>query len=397
VYAAMARSFGNLLILLLVLVLVMALAVSGARDGFAGGGEPPAKRPKTGPRVRPGPRRRAPMPLNSFLSESAAPGPAQAPVSAPVPGCFGEKLSQAFTQALTWDGPSVRHPRALVAEAFAIARGLARADRPRFKRIDPGFGPARAAEVAFLATEANRLSAKYNIAFSAKNLASMRVMESALAAQWCGARIRGLREQLAKEYQNGATVLSLAVKHRAPPVAVLRQILAAAGYEDETARRMLSEPARMPPRLSEEAEAIFEADLGSRVNADKIRQRAQDYEDALGGHLRSLGLSFKTEQELRSSAAAAGKEPPLLTPDFLLDAPAMINGRLVTWIDAKAYPMYGSALVSKGLAKQAIKYTEAFGPGAMVFEGGVAQDARVLPKNSPYPEPLLLDGSHVRG
>ena len=59
----------------------------------------------------------------------------------------------------------------------------------------------------------------------------------------------------------------------------------------------------------------------------------------------------------------------------------------VRWIDAKNYVYYGSALTARSLARQAARYTAAFGPGAMVFSGGRAC-------GSTFPgAPLLLDAA----
>jgi hypothetical protein len=201
----------------------------------------------------------------------------------------------------------------------------------------------------------------------------------------------------------GEPVVAIAERLRVPPVAALRQILLELGHSAAAVRAMIADSAQMPPRLAREAPAVFEADLGSRLNAIRARARSQAYEDALGRHLRRLGLRFQTEDDLRRAHRTSG---PLLTPDYLLDEPVLIDGSPVHWIDAKDYPMYGSRLVARSLASQAAKYTAAFGPGAMVFSGGVMCDARVSlpeagPKRAAKPpkiasaEPLLLDGSHV--
>ena len=69
----------------------------------------------------------------------------------------------------------------------------------------------------------------------------------------------------------------------------------------------------------------------------------------------------------------------------------------MAWLDAKNFPLYGSRLVASSLARQAEKYTARFGPGAMVFSGGLMCGAGVVPKSAGTgPAPLLLDGSHIR-
>ena len=308
------------------------------------------------------------------LAQGLAQGPAQGPVH--------------------WDGPALCYPKELVAEGLKFVRNMIRESRR--------FGPARAEDHEKLAAEASRLSRKYDVAVSGPQLVAVRDMEVALESQAGGVRALRYGAEMLAASRAGEPVVAIAERYRVPPVAALRQILLELGHSAAAVRAMIADSAQMPPRLAREAAAIFEADLGSRLNAGRARARSQAYEDALGAHLRRLGLQFQTEDDLRRAhRASGGQAPPLLTPDYLLDAPALINGSPVHWIDAKDYPMYGSRLVARSLASQAAKYTAAFGPGAMVFSGGVMCDARVstpgaakLPKIVPA-EPLLLDGSHV--
>jgi hypothetical protein len=200
-------------------------------------------------------------------------------------------------------------------------------------------------------------------------------------------RARAEGPKLLAASRGGESVIAIAERLHLPPMAVLRQILA----EEGLGAAALADPTQMPARLAREAEAISEAARGSRLNSMRIRDRSRAYEEALGRHLHSLGLQFQTEDDLRRAHAAPGGQGPLLTPDFLLSEPTRINGRAVHWIDAKDYPMYGGRIMTRSIAKQATKYTDAFGPGAMVFSGGVLCDARVLSMEPP----LMLDGSQV--
>ena len=64
----------------------------------------------------------------------------------------------------------------------------------------------------------------------------------------------------------------------------------------------------------------------------------------------------KTEEELKGQS---------LTPDFLLKDMGKYK-----WLDAKNYPHFDSKMTREKLKKQATKYTDAFGPGIFVFDGG---------------------------
>jgi len=317
-------------------------------------------------------------------------GPSRA--GPPRPGATGGAATPlASTREVRWDGPTACYPKEMVAACQKFVRDMVRESRQ--------FGPVSAEESDKLTAEARRLSRKHGVPVSGDQLIAMRNMEVALEAQSGGARALRYGPEMLAASQGGEPVLAIAERLRLPPTAALRQILLELGHSATAVRAMIADPAQMPARLAREAPAIFEADLGSRLNADRIRARSQAYEDALGAHLRRLGLRFQTEDDLRRAHEASGRQGPLLTPDYLLSEPVRVCGKTVHWIDAKDYPMYGSRLVARSLASQAAKYTAAFGPGAMVFSGGLMCDARVLPKSAGDPlgsaSPLLLDGSHV--
>lgn len=294
---------------------------------------------------------------------------------------------------VAWDGPAACYPPKMVAECVKAAKAAKAAG---------GFGPVTPGEHATLAAEAVRIGKKHGVPISADKLIAIRNMEVALAARFSGLKAQRHGEAIAKEYAAGDPVLAIAARHKIAPLAVLRQILVEEGYGEAKIRAMVANPETLPPRLAAEAAAVFESDLGSRLNADRIKAKSQAYEDAVGAYLKGRGLEFKTENDLRAeheAATRAQQEPaPLLTPDFLFTRPVAIGGRRVVWLDAKDYPLYGGKLVASSLARQAEKYTARFGPGAMVFSGGLMCGAGVMPKSAGMgPTPLLLDGSHIRG
>jgi len=283
---------------------------------------------------------------------------------------------------IQWDGTTECYPKDMTIACQKVVKELIRKSRR--------FGPVSAKEREELTAEARRLSREFNVQVSSSQLIAMRDMEVALESQSGGVRALRHGPEMLAASKGGESVVTIAERLRLPPMAALRQILLEEKHSAAAVRAMIVDPSRMPARLAREAQAIFEADLGSRFNASQSRARSQAYEDALGAHLRRLGLKFQTEDELRHAHKASNSQSNLLTPDFLLSKPVRINKNMVHWIDAKDYPMYGSRLVARSLASQAKKYTEAFGPGAMVFSGGVMCDARVGVQPL-----LLLNGTHI--
>ena len=73
-------------------------------------------------------------------------------------------------------------------------------------------------------------------------------------------------------------------------------------------------------------------------------------EDAVGAFLAAHGVRFRTQAQQQEDARRAGL-PPAKTPDFLLlpgEAPLLVNGRPVRWIEVKRF--YGAGTVD-GLKK----------------------------------------------
>ena len=80
---------------------------------------------------------------------------------------------------------------------------------------------------------------------------------------------------------------------------------------------------------------------------------------------------------------------PVLTPDVLFRSPVFVNGQRVAWVDAKNFYGSGLAMADGKHRTQIEKYTAEWGPGAVVFSGGLS-DALRLPDGC-----LLLDGSQL--
>lgn len=271
-------------------------------------------------------------------------------------------------------------PPAVFREARAFLRGL------------PGFGPATPAELEAVAAFAREASRRHGFPLAPRALLQLRTMELATEAQRSGVRALRAGPELASGREKKVRVVELARRLRLPPVAALRSLLVEAGFPEGEVRAMVADPRRLPADLAAEAAEIFEADLGSRAHAGRIRAEAQAFEDRVEAALRAAfpGAGLATEADLRRAPDPRG---PTLTPDFLFAAPVAVGGRRVGWVDAKNYPLADQPLVLKSLEKQAAKYTKAFGPGAFVFAGGVVCGSRLARRA----DLLLLDGSHLEG
>lgn len=117
------------------------------------------------------------------------------------------------------------------------------------------------------------------------------------------------------------------------------------------------------------------------------RAASEAYEGAVGRWLEAAGVAYETEEARRAAwdAAPPAARGPLLTPDFVIPGGALVNGRRVFWVDAKDMPGVATPFVTAKLRKTLRKYAAAFGPGALVYSGGLVDGFD--------PGALLLDGS----
>ena len=121
--------------------------------------------------------------------------------------------------------------------------------------------------------------------------------------------------------------------------------------------------------------------------ADKCEQDIADY-------LKSQNIGFFTQNDLTKLHEDA-KVRCRVTPDFLLHGKVIINNKPVRWLEVKNY--YGSNCkyipiwLKNQAVDQARKYTEAFGPGAILFKYGCSAEMRELFSN----DVLILDSSPI--
>jgi hypothetical protein len=110
-------------------------------------------------------------------------------------------------------------------------------------------------------------------------------------------------------------------------------------------------------------------------NSAAAQLHASRFEAAVACFLRSSGVTFLVEAELKSLGSSN-------TPDFYIPGGCLINETAVFWIDCKTF--YGAAIIA-GDCKQpvgklratALRYNEAFGSGCFIFLCGFGEDLAI--------------------
>jgi hypothetical protein len=102
-------------------------------------------------------------------------------------------------------------------------------------------------------------------------------------------------------------------------------------------------------------------------------------------------IRFKTQAQLvEEQTTRFGK--PFATPDILFDEPVLVKisdtSQLIRWIDAKNYTLIKVPFIMQSIHKQAEKYLQNYGPGALAFHYGITKDIHI-------PNVLMLDASFI--
>jgi len=275
---------------------------------------------------------------------------------------------------IKWDGPSTCYPTSMIKECQIFFK--------KYINKNCLFGIPSTNDIKAFQNFADILSNKYKIPISTNTCLSIYYMEVQFEIQIRTQVIKNYSKDIISYHKNGKSIIEISKQLYFPPLAILKLLLSSKGVSESAIKEMISMKKLMHNDLINEATEIFKADITSKFNSDNIFKASQLYEVFAGSHLKTLDILFRTEKDLR-------KENYQLTPDFLLNSPVYINGQIVNWIDVKNYTLYKNRFLSQRLLQQSIKYTKAFGNGAMIFSGGITCDV-LLDNNT-----LLLDGSHI--
>ncbi|CAE6934382.1 unnamed protein product [Symbiodinium sp. CCMP2456] len=151
-------------------------------------------------------------------------------------------------------------------------------------------------------------------------------------------------------------------------------------------------PSPLDPWLLREVLWTVENDHEAKHHRGKIMASA--FEDALVQFCQDAGHSVQTELELLEQGSQEGM---LITPDLLFESPISLPHRKesVRWMECKSF--YGTTfnfVMQRKLLKQAKRYANQLGPGALVFRHGysAAMKRQVEEK---VPGVVVLDGSRL--
>lgn len=165
-------------------------------------------------------------------------------------------------------------------------------------------------------------------------------------------------------------VTDVATNLNIPLLVVLRRAFTLNGMSHNNVHNVLNGTIDPPSGLKEATVIALKNDINSTPNMKEIQHHAEEFEREVEKQLVKLGVRFLNENALRDINY-------MFTPDFLIgnDESLQINGNPINWIEVKNYPgvEIPGSFISKKIQQQAAKYTKHYGPGAFVFNGGIAE------------------------
>lgn len=184
-------------------------------------------------------------------------------------------------------------------------------------------------------------------------------------------------------YKDGVSIVDLSKKFDFPPMNIFRVILKEMGWSKSRIKETLRSPSRFKERERKEFEAAEEADRVSNVDQSITHEKADIFEEILADWFENQGVRVRRQGEMvKEQMKEHGR--PVNTPDLLFLDHVEINGEPIAWIDAKHF--YGADVdfQRKKIVKQASRYVETWGQGALVFRHGFCENVHI-------PGTVLLD------
>ena len=188
---------------------------------------------------------------------------------------------------------------------------------------------------------------------------------------------------LRRLYKDGVSVVDLSKKFDFPPMNIFRVILKEMGWSKSRIKETLRSPSKFKERERKEFEAAEDADRVSNVDQSITHEKADIFEEILADWFEAQGVRVRRQEEMvKEQMKEHGR--PVNTPDLLFLDHVEINGEPVAWIDAKHF--YGADVdfQRKKIVKQASRYVDTWGQGALVFRHGFCDNLHI-------PGTVLLD------
>ena len=188
---------------------------------------------------------------------------------------------------------------------------------------------------------------------------------------------------LLRLYREGVGIVDLSKKFDFPPMNIFRVILKEMGWSKSRIKETLRTPSKFKQRERNEFEAAESADRVSNVDQSETHVRADLFEEILADWFEDQGVRVRRQPEMvKEQMKEHGR--PINTPDLLFLDHVELNGEPVSCIDAKHF--YGADVdfQRKKISKQAARYVDSWGQGALVFRHGFCSNMHV-------PGTVLLD------
>lgn len=186
--------------------------------------------------------------------------------------------------------------------------------------------------------------------------------------------------EIAREYDEGRSVIDIANARKLSPYAVFKGImLSRARDRDEQTRALnllrdislgkVGAPSDVyNARDAEQYELARDYDFESAAVQARMAAEADRREHNFVDILRNIGIRLSTQSDLVKLAQESGEHP--ITPDVLFHSTVYVNGVRAYWMDFKSYCGSHVPFLVRSTREQSRKYTRAFGTGFIVYEYG---------------------------
>jgi hypothetical protein len=199
-------------------------------------------------------------------------------------------------------------------------------------------------------------------------------------------RVESRMNSITAEYRAGKDILALSTKYDFPPLALLRKIFSKLDYSGSAISNIFAEkepPRALTGRDLREFDTARANDAESASNQREVGKMAAENELAFVNYFKTIGVGLTTQDQLAAEQSAAHGRV-VITPDILFNDTVYINGQRVHWIDYKDYIGTDVKFLYKSNAKQAARYVEKWGPGAMCYHHSFVQGLT-------FPDAIPLD------
>lgn len=236
------------------------------------------------------------------------------------------------------------------------------------KSVD--YAPPSREQEQRLVSELNRINAGRDTPMSIEQAEAVRnvVIKEKIIKNF--PRINSQIPHISKKYTSGQCILALSSRYDFPPLSLLRGIFLHMGYDPSQVYSVFANKSDPKKILSGRDLAQYQLaekrDIESIFNQQAAAEIAATNEKIFVDYFKVLDIDFYT-QDMLSHTQNLKYGRAILTPDILFKDHVYINGVRVWWIDYKDYVGTNIKFLLASNMKQAAKYTNEWGPGAICY------------------------------